>query len=107
MICSIFWCTRQPSGMNVQTPAATWRMKAPRTSSLCEIASAAAGSSRRVGKKRCEARVATKGYRLVERDLGRLGHRERGGLRHLQALRATHSVGDPGVDLVEQLVDED
>src|SRR5712691_9472170 len=107
MICSIFWCTRQPSGKNVQTPAATWRMKPPRTSSLWLVASASAGSSRRVGKKRCEARVATKGYRLVERDLGRLGHRQRGGLRHLQALRPAHAAGDPRVDLVEELVDED
>ena len=34
MICTTFWCTRQPSGMNVQRPAPTWRMKPPRTSSL-------------------------------------------------------------------------
>ena len=26
MICTTFWCTRQPSGRNVQTPALTWRM---------------------------------------------------------------------------------
>ena len=43
MICSTFWCTRQPSGRNVQTPALTWRMYPPRTSSLCETASASAG----------------------------------------------------------------
>ena len=43
MICSIFRCTRQPSGRNVQMPAPTWRMKPPRTSSLCETASASAG----------------------------------------------------------------
>ena len=36
-----------------------------------------------------------------------LGHGQRGRLRHLQALRAVHAVGDPPVDLVEQLVDQD
>src|SRR5215813_8043741 len=43
----------------------------------------------------------------LERDRGGLGHRERGGLGHLQPLRAVHAVGDPLVDLVEELVDED
>ena len=57
MICSTFRCTRQPSGMNVQRPALTWRMKPPRTSSLWLTASASAGSSRRVGRKSCEART--------------------------------------------------
>ena len=51
MICTTFWCTRQPSGRNVQTPALTWRMYPPRTRSLCETASASAGGSRRVGMK--------------------------------------------------------
>src|SRR5207247_148323 len=48
MICSIFRWTRQPRGRNVQTPALTWRMNPPRTSSLWLTASASAGSSRRV-----------------------------------------------------------
>ena len=43
MICTTFWWTRQPSGRNVQTPALTWRMKPPRTSSLWLAASASAG----------------------------------------------------------------
>ena len=57
MICSIFMCTRQPSGMKVHRPAPTWRMKPPRTSSLWLAASASAGSSRRVGRKSCDARI--------------------------------------------------
>ncbi len=61
MICSTFRCTRQPSGMNVHTPAETWRMKPPRTSSLWLAASASAGASRRVGRKSCEARAITVG----------------------------------------------
>ena len=51
MICTTFWCTRQPSGRNVQIPAPTWRMYPPRTSSLCETASASDGGSRSVGMK--------------------------------------------------------
>ena len=35
MICSTLRCTRQPSGVNDHRPAPTWRMKPPRTSSLC------------------------------------------------------------------------
>src|SRR5579885_538962 len=113
MICSILRCTRQPSGSHVHRPALTCRMKPPRTSSLCETASASAGGSRRVGRNSFEARaiiVAGPGYRdtgLVERDGRRLGHRERGRLRHLQPLRPVHPVLDPAVDLVEQLVDQD
>src|SRR5439155_275984 len=107
MIRSIFWCTRQASGSIVQTPAATWRMNPPRTRSLCDTASASAGSSRSVGMKSFDARVAILGGRLVERNLGGFGHRERGGLGHLQTLRPAHPLGDPRVDLVEQLVDED
>ena len=56
-ICSTLRCTRQPSGRNVQRPALSWRMKPPRTSSLCESASASAGASRRVGRKSWEARA--------------------------------------------------
>src|SRR5712691_7839963 len=82
-------------------------MKPPRTRSLCDTASASAGSSRRVGKKSSEARVAIAGGRLVEGNLRGLGHRERRRLRHLQPLRAAHTAGDPRVDLVEELVDED
>src|SRR2546425_4806121 len=82
-------------------------MKPPRTRSLCDTASASAGSSRSVGMKSVDARVAILGGRLVEGNLGGLGHSERGGLRHLQTLRPAHPVGDPCVDLVEQLVDED
>src|ERR1043166_5635633 len=93
--------------MNVHRPAATWRMKPPRTSSLCETASASAGSSRRVGRKSFEARAITKALRLVERDQRGFGHRQPGRLRHLQALRAVHPRLDPAVDLEEELVDED
>src|SRR6266540_3024979 len=82
-------------------------MNPPRTSSLCDAASASAGASRSVGRNSWEARVAMAGSRLIERDLRGFGHRERGGLRHLQALRAAHPALDPAVDLVEQLVDED
>src|SRR5712691_6894990 len=100
MICSIFRWTRQPSGRNVHNPEPVWRMKPPRTSSLCETASASPGASRSVGRKSLEARVATEGKSLVERDLRGLGHRERGGLRHLQPLWPPHAGGDPFVDLV-------
>src|SRR4051812_36450443 len=119
MICSIFRCTRQPSGRNVQTPPVTWRTKPPRTSSLWLTASASAGASRKVGRKSLEARaiiVASPGYRrasqagessLFQGNRRRLGHREGRGLPHLQALGAEHPVGDPPVDLVKELVDED
>src|SRR4051794_24148561 len=106
MICTTFWCTFQPSGRKVYSPAPTWRTKPPRRRSLCETASASPGSSRRVGMNSCEARVATSGYRLVEWDLRGLGHRQGGRLGHLQALRAVHALGDPAVDLVEELLDE-
>src|SRR6188768_4202409 len=105
MICSILRCTRQPIGMNVQRPAETWRMYPPRTSSLCEAASASAGASRRVGMKSRDC-LAIKARRLVQRNQGGFGHRERGRLGHLQPLRALHPVGQPAVDLVEELVDE-
>src|SRR5437899_4805015 len=82
-------------------------MKPPRTRSLWDTASASPGSSRSVGKKSCDARVAIRGSRLVEGNLRGLGHRERGGLRHLQPLRPPHAGVDPRVDLVEELVDED
>src|SRR5215467_13695245 len=108
MICSTFRCTRQPRGRNVHTPAATWRMKPPRTRSLWLTASASAGASRNVGRKSCEARaIIVGGLNLLERDRGGFGHRQRCRLGHLQALRAEHPVGDPAVDLVEELVDED
>src|SRR5262245_57714735 len=103
MIWTIFSCTRQPSGMQVKTPALTCRMNPPRTSSLWLAASASAGSSRRVGKKSWVARRTIR-ETLVERNLGGFRHRERGRLRHLQALRPAHAVRDPLVDLVEQLV---
>ena len=57
MICSIRRWTRQPSGRNVHKPAETWRMKPPRTSSLCDSASASEGASRSVGRKSFEARA--------------------------------------------------
>src|SRR5438552_10180148 len=144
MICSIFWCTRQPSGRNVQTPPVTWRTKPPRTSSLWFAASASAGSSRSVGRNSCEARAITRcpgrllqrteaalalpikrprgssarplthnpwnhsvRTRLLQRNERSLGHREGRRLRHLQPFRALHAVGDPLVDLEEELVDED
>src|SRR5437870_5628093 len=108
MICSTFRWTRQPSGRNVQTPAATWRMKPPRTSSLWLTASASAGSSRSVGRNSCEARAIMRcPGRLLEGNQRGFGHGERGRLRHLEPLRALHAVGDPAVDLVEQLVDQD
>src|SRR6476646_1273311 len=81
-------------------------MKAPRTSSLWLIASASAGASRRVGKKSCDARRIMR-RTLVEWNFGSLGHGQRRRLRHLQALRPAHPGPDPGVDLVEELVDED
>src|SRR5262249_42442812 len=107
MMSAIFWCTRQPNGSSVQTPALTWRMKPPRTSSRCEAASASPGSSRSVGRNSWEARCATEALRLIERDERGFGHRERRRLGHLQALGAPHAVLDPSVDLEEELVDED
>src|SRR6476646_2052279 len=83
-------------------------MKPPRTSNWCEAASASAGASRRVGRKSCEARAIMGSRRtLFERDEGSLGHRQGRRLRHLEALRPVHAVGDPLVDLVEKLVDQD
>src|SRR6266540_1051440 len=136
MICTTFWCTRQPSGKYVHRPAPTCRMKPPRTSSWWLAASASAGGSRRVGKKSREARTITvvradyssgitaaslamplrgravhpRGRSIFSSD--RLQWNQRGlgqgrGLRHLQTLRAVHALRDPLVDLVEQLVDED
>ena len=58
MICSTLRWIRQPSGRYVQSPALTWRTKPPRTRSLWLTASASAGSSRRVGKKSCDALAA-------------------------------------------------
>src|SRR5438874_2078837 len=81
-------------------------MKAPRTSSLWLIASASAGASRRVGRKSCDARRIMRGT-LVEGNFGSLGHGQRRRLRHLQPFRPVHPGLDPGVDLVEELVDED
>src|SRR5262245_24746489 len=105
MIWTTFSWTRQPSGRNVHRPALTWRMKAPRTSSLWLIASASAGASRRVGRKSCDARRITP-RTLVEGNFGSLGHGQRGRLRHLEALRAAHPGLDPRVDLREEIVDE-
>src|SRR6476469_7151571 len=82
-------------------------MNPPRTSSLCDAASASPGASRSVGRKSCEARAITEALRLVEWDERGFGHREGGRLCHLQALRPLHAGGDPLVDLVEQLVDQD
>src|SRR5438093_4278024 len=81
-------------------------MKAPRTSSLWLIASASAGASRRVGKKSCDARRIMR-RTLVEGNFGSLGHCQRRRLRHLQPFWPAHPGLDPGVDLVEELVDED
>src|SRR5207302_3042769 len=107
-ICSTLRWTRQPSGMNVQSPALTWRMKPPRTSSLCDAASASAGSSRSVGRNSCEARwIMRCPGRLLQRNHRSFRHGKGGRLRHPQALRAMHPLGDPLVDLEEQLVDED
>ena len=98
MTWTTFSWTRQPSGMKVQMPGDTWRMKPPRTSSLWLAASASAGSSRSVGRKSFDARHI---LRLVERDQRRLGHRERRRLRHFQPFRPLHTVFDPGVDLAK------
>src|SRR5215831_14142117 len=107
MTWSTFRWTRQPSGRYDHTPADSCRTNPPLTSSLWLTASASAGSSRSVGRKSCDALAANDCSLVVERDQGGLGHRQRGRLGHLQALRATHSVGDPPVDLEEELVDQD
>src|SRR2546421_9277155 len=108
MIRSMRRCTRHPSGVKLQTPAATWRTNPPRTSSLCETASASAGSSRSVGKNSFDARAIMRcPSRLFEGNKACFGHRERGRLGHLQALRALHPALDPEIDLVEELVDQD
>src|SRR5215213_7607395 len=100
MICSILRWTRQPSGVNDQSPAETWRMNPPRTRSLWLTASASPGSSRSVGMKSWEALTGLRG------SLGRFGHEECGRLCQLEPLRALHAAGDPRVDLVKELVDE-
>src|SRR3954452_2959989 len=127
MTCSIRMCARKPSGSIAHRPAPIWRMKPPRTSSRCEAASASAGASRRVGRKSWEARAIIGGValgyssgisggsgdhrrcrpRLFERDQRGLGHRQGRRLCHLEPLRTLHSAGDPLVDLVEELVDQD
>src|SRR5579862_2658875 len=108
MICSTFWCTRQPRGRKLQSPAPTWRMKPPRTSSWCDAASASAGGSRRVGRNSCEAFAIIRcRLTLVERDHRGLSHCQGRRLCHLEPLRPVHAVGDPLVDLGEQLVDKD
>src|SRR5262245_3516778 len=101
MTCSIFRWTLQPSGVNDQRPAETWRMNPPRTSSLWLTASESPGSSRRVGMKSWEAFIA------LGRALGRFGHQECGGLGQLEALGPLHPAFDPRVDLMEELLDED
>src|SRR6266576_670467 len=133
--------------MNSRTrhsPAPTWRMNPPRTSSLWLAASASAGASRSVGRNSCEARAITVvradysasgisdasahgiacdadrrpcgssartlihiAWDRLQRNQRGFRHCERCGLRHLQSLGALHAVGDPLVDLVEQLVDQD
>src|ERR671925_1688014 len=103
MIWSTFRCTRHPSGRYDQRPAAVCRMKPPRTSRRWLAASASPGSSRSVGMKSWEARMASP----LGRALGRFGHHERGGLGQLEPLRPLHARVDPTVDLVEELVDED
>ena len=47
MIASIFRIERIPAGIQVQSPAPSWRISPARTIRRCEIASASAGSSRR------------------------------------------------------------
>ena len=56
-ICTAFWCTRQPAGIQLQRPAPTWRIMPARTSSLCESASASAGACFSVGRTYSESRV--------------------------------------------------
>src|SRR5215475_6396566 len=108
MICSTLRWARQPSGVNVQSPAATCRMNPARTSSLWLTASASAGASRRVGRKSCEARAITCcRTRLLDRDQRGLGHGQGCRFGHLEAFWPVHAVGDPLVDLVEELLDED
>ena len=55
--CTIFSCVFQPAGRKLHSPALTWRIIPARTSSLCEIASASAGSSRRVGRNSSDWRL--------------------------------------------------
>src|SRR5581483_1205240 len=108
MICSTLRCTRQPSGVKVQRPADNWRMKPARTSSLWLTASASAGASRSVGRKSCEARAIMRCLgRLFEWYRRCLGHGQGSRLCVLAALGALHAGLDPGVDLAEELVDED
>src|SRR5689334_22216795 len=107
MICSTFRWIVQPIGRYDHSPALTWRTKPPRTSSLWLTASASAGSSRRVGKKSCDALAANSCSLALERDQRSFGHRQRRRLGHLQALWAVHALCDPLVDLVKELVDQD
>src|SRR5438093_11546300 len=67
------------------------------------VAKNAAGEKPRL----CERPDGWASVLLLDRDQRGFCHRERRRLRHLQALRPVHAVGDPVVDLVEELVDED
>src|SRR5215212_11334208 len=52
--CSALRCTRHPAGSHDHRPLPTWRMSPARTMSLCDVASASAGGSRSVGRKRSD-----------------------------------------------------
>src|SRR5262249_58066417 len=74
-----------------------------RLASALGIASDAGESPRGLSARPLTRSLGT----VPERNQRGVGHGERGGLRHLQALRAVHAPGDPPVDLVEELVDQD
>ena len=83
-------------------------MKPPRTSSLWLTASASAGSSRRVGRKSCDARatiVAAAGYSSGISEASAIA--SAAGLAIFRRFGRCMPVGDPLVDLVEELVDQD
>src|SRR3954470_12936410 len=60
-IWAAFWCTRQPAGSQLHSPAPPWRASPARTISLCESASASAGGCFSVGRKRFDWRVSMAG----------------------------------------------
>src|SRR3954464_3231120 len=64
-ICAAFWCTRQPAGSQLHSPAPTCRARPARTISLCESASASAGGCFSVGRKRFDWRVSMAGRNRI------------------------------------------
>src|SRR5689334_21042213 len=66
-------------------PAESWRMRPARSSSLCEITSASAGSSRRVGIKNLDPRI-DRAFSLSDCELGKFAGAEALSYHHVLSL---------------------